>query len=187
MCGPRTAEGWSHSAACNQNAEAAAAAVQALVAASADLWAKDTAGRTPLRLALRQKRSCSRTKAASLLMAGPVDVVLADLCGAKTAIARQLLPLFIAGHLPLTEAQWARIPTPFLILGRALPAALACSPDQARQVVRRLPPSSVQRLRTFALCVARVQRHSELQRPELWPQYLPPNAVQRILTYFDQA
>ena len=67
-------------------------------------------------------------------------------------------------------------------LGRALPAALACSDDQARQVVRRLPPAEAQRLRTFALCVARVQQQ---QHQPIWPFELPPDIVRRILSFFD--
>ena len=67
------------------------------------------------------------------------------------------------GFIPVT-------PTPGL--ARALPAALACSANQARQLVRRLPPQAVQRLRTAALCLAHVQRCLPL---------LPLALVERIL------
>ena len=131
-----------HWAAQNQNAEAASAAVQVLVAAGADALAKDTCGVTPLRLALRQPNSKLAAKAASLLTVGPVEAVLVDLCGAKTDISQQLLPDYVAINVPLTNDQWACIPSPCPGLSRALPAALACSVFQARQVMRRLPPSA---------------------------------------------
>ena len=73
-------------------------------------------------------------------------------------------------------------------LSQYLPAVQACSVDHARQLVRRLPPAQTQRLRTLALCLARVQQRlpqcPRLRHP-LWPEYLPPAAVQRILSYFD--
>ena len=109
--------------------------------------------------------------------------MLEDVCSAETDIAWELLPDFIASRLPLTEAQWALIPAPFPGLGRILSAALASSVAQAGQVVRRLPPPNAQRLRTFALCLARLR--SGWQSPDLWPQYLPASAVQRILSFFD--
>ena len=118
----------------------------------------------------------------------PADAVLADLCSVlETALARRLLDGFIVSHLPLTAAQWALVPVIRLPgLGRALPAALASSVDQARQVVRRLPPDDTQRLRTAALCLSRLQRRMPLSRRRrhpLWPEYLPPGAVQRILSF----
>ena len=134
---------------------------------------------------LHQPHSPARIQAAALLTAvGPTQAVLEDLCRAATDIAWELLPSFIASRLPLTEAQWELIPSPRHGLGRILPAALASSVAQARQLVRHLPPPDAQRLRTFALCLARLQRGSG-QSPELWPQYLPAAAVQRILSFFD--
>ena len=117
------------------------------------------------------------------------DAALADLCRAsESAVARQLLPDFIVSHLPLTAAQWALVPViPLPGLGRSLPAALASSVDQACQLVRRLPPADAQRLHTAALCLARQQRRMPLnseERHPLWPEYLPPAAVERILSYF---
>ena len=73
------------------------------------------------------------------------------------------------------------IPTACPGLGRALPSALACSDEQASQLVCHLPPADSERLRTFALCVARRQRSNE----ECWPQYLPAAVVKRILSFFD--
>ena len=63
---------------------------------------------------------------------------------------------------------------------------MASSADQARQVVRRLPPADSQRLRTAALCLARLQRRmpvSRRRRHPLWPEYLPPSAVRHILSF----
>ena len=92
-----------------------------------------------------------------------------------------------------TDGGFPRPPTPRLPasaspcpgLGRALPAAHACSAKQARQVVRRLPLDEAQRLRTFALCVARLQRLAAQQHEPLWPMELPRDVVSRILSYFD--
>ena len=146
-------------------------------------------GRTPLRVALQQPHSPARVQAAALLAtAGPTQAVLEDLCSTGTVIARELLPDFVASRLPLTEAQWALIPSPRPGLSHILPAALASSVSQAGQVVRRLPPPDAQRLRTFALCLARLQRRmpiSRRRRPPLWPEYLPAAAVQHILSFFD--
>ena len=89
-------------------------------------------------------------------------------------MACQLLPAFIADRLPLTDAQWALIPVDARFgLSRIQPAALTCSGDQARQLVRRLQWPLAERLRTAALCLARVQRTSAT--------YLPPAIVERIL------
>ena len=83
-----------------------------------------------------------------------------------------LIGRLVAARLPLTEEEWALVPTPCPGLGRALRAALAKSDAQAAKVVRRLEPADAERLRTFALCLARLQRCLEIP--------LPP-AVARIL------
>ena len=70
-------------------------------------------------------------------------------------------------------------------LGRALPATLACSADQAGRLVRRLPPADVQRLRTFLLCLGLLQRRCGTQRHG--PLELPPGVVRRILGFFVEA
>ena len=176
-----------HCAAVRSNAEAA----RLLLAAGADVRAKDRLGRTPLALMLRETATPAQLPAATLLLAGPTDEVLDDLRGASNEWTRLLLPAFIARHAPLTDAQWeavwALVPTaPCPGLGRTLPAALASSVAQASQVVRRLPPADAQRLRTCALCMARTQRLMAVNRRErdpLWPEYLPPGAVQRILSF----
>ena len=61
--------------------------------------------------------------------------------------------LLAPGRLPLTVADWALVPLPCPGIERALPAALACGPDQAAQVVQRLPPAVAARLRISALCL----------------------------------
>lgn len=75
-------------------------------------------------------------------------------------VSHRLHPAFTAARLadgPLSEAQWAQLPRPCASIGRALAAALAFSPQQAQQVVRRLPPGDAERLRCTALCLARMQ------------------------------
>ena len=165
-----------HAAPLNSNAQAAAAAVRALLAAGSDALAKDKGGWTPLRHALHWNNSHA---AEALLAAMPTDAALEDLWTADTPVAHQLHTAFVASRLPLTDAHWALIPvTPTTPgMARALPAALACSADQARHLVRRLPPADAQRLRTAALCLARVQC-SMLQWPQ---QHLPLALVERIL------
>ena len=177
-----------HHAAAYQNV-GAAAVVQALVAAGADGRAKDRNRQTPLQLLFRRPFTPELAAAAAeLLSAEQTDAGLEAIrFTADPRYSRQLLPGFIASHLPLTDAQWALIPTdPRLGLARALPTVLAFSVGQASQLVRRLPPPDAQRLRTAALCLARVQRHIG-QSPELWPLALPPAAVRRILSFFDCA
>ena len=155
--------------------EAQAAAVQALLASGADAQAKNRNGDTPLPYALDSKNSQT---AEDLLAAMPTDAALEDLCGFASPFARQMLSSFVASRLPLTDAQWALISiTPAPGLARTLPAALACSVNQARQLVWCLPPPDAQRLCTAALCLAHVQRGMPL-----WPQqHLPLAIVERIL------
>lgn len=58
-------------------------------------------------------------------------------------------------------------------LGRALPAALAHSREQTRQLMRHLPRSDLFRLRIGALCLGRAQRRTEIS--------LPPPIQQQML------
>ena len=166
----------------NSDTKAAAAAVRALLAAGADALSYDSDGNSAVLCALYGYPEAAE----ALLAAMPADLALGNLSAAGTPVARQLLPWFIAGHLPLSDAQWALIPTHLTGLGRILPATLACSVDQASQLVRRLPPPDAERLRTAALCLGRVQRHGG-QSPQLWPLALPPAAVRRILSFIDSA
>jgi hypothetical protein len=57
-------------------------------------------------------------------------------------------------------------------LGLALPAVLAHSPSLASSLVQHLPATVAQRLRTFALCLARVQRRWGIQIPIVILNYL---------------
>ena len=77
-------------------------------------------------------------------------------CGSAAALP--LFAVFVIMRPPLTEEEWALLPAPCPGLGRALPAALAHSPAQARQVVQRLPAEDVARLRTAALALQRAQK-----------------------------
>ena len=110
-------------------------------------------GSTPLQIALDEGRTAA---ARALLSASPAASVLAALAAAD-ALALQLFPDFLLapGRLPLAPADWALVLLPCPGIEHALPAALACGPDQAAQVVRRLPPAEAARLRTTALCLGR--------------------------------
>ena len=124
----------------NLNAEAAAAAVSALLAAGADPQTRSSNGSTPLRVTLRRPPSPARLITAALLAApGPPGAVLADMCSEATDMARQLVPSFLASHAPaLTEAQWTSVWTlvPTAWRGGAT-AFLRCSlpPDVVRRIL----------------------------------------------------
>ena len=147
-------------------------------------------GRTALFLALQFPHwSSPRLEVVSLLMGAVASgAALQDLCSANTVMSRRLLPGFLVRTLPLSDAEWALIPAPWQgpSLSCVLPGALAKSHGQARQLVRRLPPLDSQRLRTFALCVGRMQRLAAGPQPEpCWPLELPSDVVHRILSMFD--
>ena len=183
-----------HSAVQNTSAKATVAAMQALLSAGTDAWAKNKRGYTPLRLLMQKNPNPSDLSwslndgdlmASVLLAAGPTDAALEDLRSASSAYAELLLPDFIVSRAPLTAAQWASVweaaPDPCPGLGRTLPTALACSADQARQLVRRLPPADAQRLRAFLLCPGLLQRRCG---PSREPLALPPDVFQCILGFF---
>ena len=211
-----------HWAAGNVSAKAASVAVQALLAAGADVGAQNTSGSTPLHFAsaygnldaalallaagadLQAVNVGGETPldlaigkghfdmAAAIVRAGPADAVLEALCSCSklTDGAQQLFPVAIASHLPLSPRQWARIPAHHPFLSSALPTALAHSVDQASHLVCRLAPANAQRLRTFALCIGRLQglaggQEQQQHHEPLRPLHLPPTAVARILSYFD--
>ena len=75
----------------------------------------------------------------------------------------QLLYADLAVHVPLTAAQWQRVPSPCPALGRALPAVLARSEAEAAQLVARLPPADAVRLRLAALSLHRQQGSLQLE------------------------
>ena len=92
---------------------------------------------------------------------------------AGLACAASLIPMQLARHG--NTSVWTDCPTLALVraqvpfhcpgLGRALPAALAHSPCQTRQLMRRLPRSDLIRLRLGALCLTRAQRSLEAPLP----------------------
>jgi hypothetical protein len=109
-----------------------------------------------------------------LLTAGPAIMVLEALVegGDMTMFAD-----YIWDRLPLSEAEWALMPTPCEDLGVALPAALAHSSTQAAALVKHLPATDAEALRTAALCLARAQRRHGV--------CLPTPIVWRVLSHFD--
>jgi hypothetical protein len=119
----------------------------------------------PLEIAIR-RHTWGATR--SLLSAGPAAMVLRvlslpDFCGGEAL--HPLFTDFVMVRLPLSESDWALVPSPCRGLGRALPAALAHSSAQACSRVQHLPPADAERLRTAALCLARVQRCQKVQLP----------------------
>lgn len=135
-------------------------------------------GGSPLQLALQVLHVSPRFHQAArrLVAAGQATAALQSLAAAG-APAMPLLAECLRAHLPLTDAQWALVPVPCPGLGHALPVALSCSPEQAAQLVRRLPAAEAQRLRTCARCLARAQQ--QMGTP------LPPAITGRLMSMFD--
>ena len=110
-------------------------------------------GFSPLRIAFDHGHV---SVARAVLGTGPAAAALAALAaGGETALPPFADSLLAPSRLPLTAANWALLPSPCPGIERALPAALACSPDQAAQVARRLPPADRVRVRTAAVCLSR--------------------------------
>lgn len=135
-------------------------------------------GRTPFEVALEHlHRHGSALKheavARCLLPATPTDSVLPALAAAGPAV-QHLFADCVAAAPALSKEQWALVPVPCAGLCRALPATLARGVAQAQQLVAHLPPDDAARLRTFALCLARLQRQLELE--------LPPALIGRLLS-----
>ena len=128
----------------------------------------DNDGPTPLECALFAEQP--HVKAARcLLTAGPADNVLAALWAVayeaaaaadeeRTSTVLSLVADGVAAHTPLSDAEWAQVPTPCPGLGAALPIVLARSAAQAAHLVTHLPAEGARCLRTAALCLARAQR-----------------------------
>ncbi len=91
-----------------------------------------------------------------LVAAAPSPATLAAIAK-RGRPAAPLFADFIMAAPPLTAKQWACVPVCCPRLGRALPAALAHSHEQVRQLVRRLPSADASRLRTFELALACLQ------------------------------
>ena len=133
----------------------------------------DAEGNWPLHCAWA---SGNEAAALCLLGAGPADAVLDAIKEADlSAAARQrYFAEFARLRIPLTGRQWSRFPSPCAGIGRALPPALEHSSVQASNVVWRLPPADVQRLRTAALALVREQKRLRI--------HLPAPPVGRILS-----
>ena len=127
--------------------------VRLLVEAAPQAAAAIRPGGAPLQLACRQGHTFT---AHALLGAGPAAAVLAALAAAG-AVGLSLFPdsLLAPGRLPLAAADWVLVPSPCPGIERALPTALAYGPEQAAQVVQRLPPAKAASLCTAALCLGR--------------------------------
>lgn len=129
-----------HAAAAAGHVEAARRLAAAAPGAAAST---DADGLTPLELALSGRHIST---ARCLLDAGPAATALRTLAEAGEAA----LPLFadlVAARPALTAEEWALVPAPCPGLGRALPAVLERSPEQAAQLVAHLPADEVQALR----------------------------------------
>ena len=146
-------------------------AVRLLLAAAPDtVVTRDAAGSTPLDLGMQSYR---HEAAHTVIEAAPASAVLSSLIRHLPQHSGVHAGTFVRAHLPLTEQQWSQLalvvpalpPSHSYGLARALPAALAHSHAQARQLVRLLTDSERARLRTFALCLARLQRCLRIPLP----------------------
>ncbi|KAL4857852.1 3-hydroxyisobutyryl-CoA hydrolase [Chlorella vulgaris] len=127
----------------------------------------DMHGRVPLHCALApQQRGPHLDAACCLLTAGRTPDVLAALLAVGPAV-QPLFGDFAAVRLPLTSEEWAALPTRCPGLGRALPAAIGHSAEQAKQLVQHLPPFDALRLRTAALSLHRAQKQRHVFLPSL--------------------
>lgn len=157
------------------------AVIQLLLDAAPEAAAATNASRlTPLGTALRNRQATARGMAVHcLLPATPTAVVLSELASAGAA-GLCFYPDAIAARLPLSAAEWAMLPASCPGLGRALPAVLAHSPAQARQLVHHLPAADLHRLQTFALCL----QHEQAR----WGVWLPTDVVwHQLLARFEAA
>lgn len=133
----------------------------------------DSIGRRPLRIAL-DNDSERYDAARRLLGCGNGQAVLDDLHGGDFDTIC-LFADYVLARLPLSAALWERVPPMCPGIGRALPAALAHSTQQAHEVVRRLPKPGARRLRTAALSLHHVQRQSQV--------FLPADILHNILSH----
>ena len=156
-----------------ESAPSAAASQLLLAAAPETAEARNLHGQRPLDLAIYDRRLDTIR---CLLAAAPTLTALQELSQGGEAM-QPVFVNFIPARLPLSDAEWALVPSPCSGLGRALPAALAQSSTQASRLVQHLPPAYAERLRTAARCLARAQRHSQVQ--------LPTPIVWWLLSHFD--
>ena len=146
----------------------ALAAVLLLAAAPGTATASNSRGRLPLHC---WQQAIQRQHANTARCLGPAAEVLQALLRHGQG-ALPLFADFVVARLPLSAAEWALLPRHCPGLVRALPSALAHSASQASSLVRHLPAADVARLRTFALCLARVQRRWGIQIPIVILNYL---------------
>ena len=151
----------------------ALAAVLLLAAAPGTATASNSRGRLPLHC---WQQAIQRQHANTARCLGPVAEVLQALLRHGQG-ALPLFADFVVARLPLSAVEWDLMPRHCPGLGRALPATLAHSPSQAGSLVRHLPAIDGERLRTFALCLARVQRRLDIQ--------LPVAIIDLLLSHFD--
>ena len=107
---------------------------------------------------------------APLQPAGEVLESLAEAAARGHNVSSLYAPL--VARQPLTAAEWALVPTPCANLAPALPAVLARSAAEAGLLVQHLPLADRERLRTAALCLARLQRRHDLSLPLPISQHL---------------
>ncbi|KAI7842429.1 hypothetical protein COHA_004068 [Chlorella ohadii] len=105
----------------------------------------------------------------ALLPYGDARAVLRALRSDGQSLA-PLFAEFVLARLPLTPTIRGLLPAQCPGLGRALPAALEHSIEQAASLVRHLPAADRLRLHTAARCLARAQRRlrTHLPQPVLW-------------------
>ncbi|PSC73592.1 4-hydroxy-3-methylbut-2-enyl diphosphate reductase [Micractinium conductrix] len=77
-----------------------------------------------------------------------------------------------SGPRAADSEEWALVPAGCPGLAGALRAALWSSPQQAQQLVARVPRSDAQRLRAAALCLARAQRAADAPLPVALLQHI---------------
>jgi hypothetical protein len=120
---------------------------------------------------------CGHIDTARCLLASGPALELLLILRRHGQVALPLFADFVVARLPLSAVEWVLTPRHCPGLGRALPAALAHSASQASSLVRHLPAADVERLHTFALCLARVQRRWDIQ--------LPVAIINLLLSHFD--
>lgn len=144
--------------------------LELLEAAPAAARVQDRNGRTPLELLLNDRSGIAT--AGELGVRDP-QAALQLLRATKWPADPAFLTCLVA-CLPLSAFEWASLPA--ACLAAALPAALAHSPARARLLVEHLPSQDAARLRTLALCLARVQRSMSAQLPLPLQQHILTHA-----------
>ncbi|KAL4430718.1 hypothetical protein ABPG75_005974 [Micractinium tetrahymenae] len=121
-----------------------------LAAAPAAAGVADNRSRLPLQAALRSRPG--RTRKARLLLAATEPPAAVAALAAAGKAAAPLWPEFVSRQ-PLSAADWQEVPLPCPSLGAALQVVVACSEQEAGEVVRRLHQADRERLRAGALAL----------------------------------